>query len=108
MGVASGCGEQEVGVASGSGWNLWVWLLGVVVRRYIDFLILLIPTPLVSVLFCSSIPTFCSFFKCFSFFYTYRQHMPFTPSKMLFLLVIIWHRNISQDTCAYIFKLGLQ
>ena len=60
MGVASGCGEQEVGVASGSGWNLWVWLLGVVLRRYIDFLILLIPTPLVSVLFCSSIPT--SFF----------------------------------------------
>ena len=58
MGVASGCGEQEVGVASGSGWNLWVWLLGVVLRRYIDFLILLIPTPLVSVLFCSSIPTF--------------------------------------------------
>ena len=47
MGVASGCGEQEAGVASGSGWNLWVWLLGVVVRRYIDFLILLIPTPLV-------------------------------------------------------------
>ena len=35
MGVDSGCGEQEVGVASGSGWNLWVWLLGVVVRRYI-------------------------------------------------------------------------
>ena len=65
MGVASGCGEQEVGVASGSGWNLWVWLLGVVVRRYIDFLILLIPTPLVSVLFYSSIPTFCSFFKMF-------------------------------------------
>ena len=49
MGVASGCGEQEVGVASGSGWNLWVWLLGVVVRRYIDFLILLMPTSLVYV-----------------------------------------------------------
>ena len=64
MGVASGCGEQEVGVTSGSGWNLWVWLLGVVARRYIDFLIL-IPTPLVSVLFCSSIPTFCSFLKMF-------------------------------------------
>ena len=40
------------------GWNVWVWLVGVVVRRYIDFLILLVPTPL----FCSSIPTFCSFF----------------------------------------------
>ena len=63
MGVASGCGEQEVGVASGSGWNLWMWLLGVVLRRYIDFLILLIPTPLVSVLFCSSIPTFLFIFK---------------------------------------------
>ena len=36
-----------------------------VVRRYIDFLILLIPTPLVSVLFGSSIPTFCSFFEMF-------------------------------------------
>ena len=65
MCVASGCGEQEVGVVSGSGWNLWVWLLGVVVMRYIDFLILLIPTPLVSVLFCSSIPTFCSFLNVF-------------------------------------------
>ena len=29
----------------------WVCLVGVVVRRYIDFLILLIPTALVSVLF---------------------------------------------------------
>ena len=29
MGVASGCGEQQAGVASGSGWNLWVWLLEV-------------------------------------------------------------------------------
>ena len=31
MGVASGCGEQEAGVASG--WNVWVWLVGVVSRR---------------------------------------------------------------------------
>ena len=42
--------------------------MGVVVRRYIGFLILLIPTPRVSVFFFSSISTFCSFFKCFSFF----------------------------------------
>ena len=42
-----GCGEQEVGV-----------VLGVVVRRYIDFLILLIPTPLVSVLFLQQHPYF--------------------------------------------------
>ena len=38
MGVASRSGEQEAGVASGSGWNLWVWLVGVVVRWYIDFI----------------------------------------------------------------------
>ena len=67
MGVASGGGEQEAGVASGSGWNLLVWLLRVIVRRYIDFLILLIPTPLVSVLFCSSSPTFVHLKKGFSF-----------------------------------------
>ena len=65
MGVASGCGEQEVGVASGSGWNIWVWLLGVVLRRYIDFLILLIPTPLVSVLFAAASLLFCLFFLMF-------------------------------------------
>ena len=39
--------------------------MGVVVRRYRDFLILLIPTPLASVLFCSSIPTFCLIFLMF-------------------------------------------
>ena len=68
MGVASGCGEQEAGVASGSGWNLWVWLLGVVVRRYIDFLILLIPAPVVSVLFTAASLLFVIKKKCFSFF----------------------------------------
>ena len=66
------CGEWVdvwvwlVGVASGNEWNLWVWLMGVVVRRYIDFLILLIPTPLVFVLFCSQHPYF--FVICFHFF----------------------------------------
>ena len=48
MGVATGYGCKEV--------------------LYIDFLILLIPTSLVSVTFYSSIPTFCSFFKCFSLY----------------------------------------
>ena len=78
MGVASGCGEQEMGVVSGSGWNLWVWLLGVVVRRYIDLLILLIPTLLVSVLFCSSIPTFLFIKKkCFLFLFQYFKKITF-------------------------------
>ena len=61
-------GEQEAGVSSGSGWNLWVWLLGVVVRRYIDFHLLLIPTPLVSVLFYSSIPTLFQNFFVITFY----------------------------------------
>ena len=50
-----------------------MWLVGVVVRRYIDFLILLIPTPLVSVLFYSSIPTFCSFLNMFFVLYNYTS-----------------------------------
>ena len=45
--------------------------MGVVVRTYIDFLILSIPTPLVSVPFCSSIPTFCAFKKMFFVLYNY-------------------------------------
>ena len=89
MGVASGCGEQEVGVASGSGWNLWVWLLGVVLRRYIDFLILLIPTPLVSVLFCSSIPTsFFIFIYIYQFpvlYFMFCVYINFILDKLLYL-----------------------
>ena len=95
MGVASGCGEQEVGVASGSGWNLWVWLLGVVLRRYIDFLVLLIPTPLVSVLFCSSIPTFLFIFKMF-LIYIHQRNAPANSSKLGSLrLAPITSRNAS-------------
>ena len=69
MGVANGCGYQEVGVASG--WNLWVWLVSVVVRRYIiDILIIIITFPYstcISSFFGSIIPInfLCSFFKCF-------------------------------------------
>ena len=96
MGVASGCGEQEVGVASGSGWNLWVWLLGVVVRRYIDFLILLIPTPLVSVLFCSSIPTFLFIFlNVFRSLYKYTNKHDFSSSLQCFRVTML----IMYDYC---------
>ena len=56
--MAGGSGwNLWVWLAGGCGWNLWVWLVGVVVRMYIDFLILLIPTP----------PTFFSFKKMFWF-----------------------------------------
>ena len=73
MAVASGCGEQEVGVASGSGWNICVWLLGVVERRYIDFFILLILTPLVSVLYAAASLLFVHFIKCFLFFNIFNE-----------------------------------
>ena len=56
-------------MASGSGWNLWVCLVGVVVRRYIDFLILLIPTPLVSVFFAAASLLFVHFKMFLIFFY---------------------------------------
>ena len=51
-----------------------------VVRRYIDFLILLISTPLVSVLFTAASLLFVHFLKCFSFFnyihtYTYNTYI---------------------------------
>ena len=53
-----------------SGWNLWVWLecMGVVSGcccKDINFLILLIPTPFVLALFCSSIPTSLFILKMF-------------------------------------------
>ena len=85
MGVASGCSEQEVGVASGSGWNLWVWLLGVVVRRYIDFLILLIPTPLVSVLFYSWMKTIQQSLLLTSVFFLFISTLSLSLSLSLFL-----------------------
>ena len=80
--MASGSGwNLWVWLAGGGcGWNLWVWLVGVVVRSYIDFLILLIPTPPVSALFCSSIPTFCSFILMFF------KYIKYTTNYSLFTL----------------------
>ena len=51
MGVISGCGEQEVGEASGSG-----------CKEVYRFPHTTYPTPLVFVLFYSSIPNFFPFF----------------------------------------------
>ena len=71
MGVLWDVVKQEAGVVSWSGWNLWVCTVVVVVRRYIDFPILLIPTALVSAPVGSIIDTFCS------------------PCKMFFILVYV-------------------
>ena len=71
MGVASVCGEQEVGVASGRGWNLWLWLLGVVVRRYIDFLYYLSLLLLYLFFFAAESLLFAHLKKCFLFLFQY-------------------------------------
>ena len=57
------CGEwvESISVVS----RRWVWLLGVVVRRYIDFLILLVPTPVVSAIFSPAPLLFANFLNCF-------------------------------------------
>ena len=70
MGVANEPGYQEVGVASG--WNLWVWLVSVVVRRYIiDILIIIITFPYSTCIssFFGIIPISLFIFKCFFVLY---------------------------------------
>ena len=83
--------------------------MGVVVRRYIDFLILLIPTPLVSVLFCSSIPTFCSLKKKL-YIYIYivkiwaiEQTRGSLRSQLCYIIKNIW---INFNCYSSLFSLG--
>ena len=68
MGVASGRGYQEVA----SGWNLWVWLVSVVVRRYNYYryphnnnFITFPYSTCISSFFDSIIPISLFIFKCF-------------------------------------------
>ena len=60
-----------------SGWNLWVWLVSIVVRRYIiDILIIIITFPYftcISSFLGSIIPISLFIFKCFSFLFNIRQ-----------------------------------
>ena len=64
--------------------------MGVVVRRYIDLLIILIPTPLAPAPFCRSIPTFCSVF-----FNVFRSCSSFCNLFNNFL------RSINKHMCDY-------
>ena len=64
--------------------------MGVVVRRCIDFLILLIPTPLVSALFFQKHPYFLFIFLMFSFLFKYIFVIRGTPMvKIIYFLAIM-------------------
>ena len=70
MGVANGGGYQEVGVASG--WILWVWLVSVVVRRYIIDILIIITFPYstcISSFLAASSLFLCSFLNVFLFLF---------------------------------------
>ena len=82
MGVASGCGEEEVGVAS-----------DVVVRRYIDFIILLILLFLYLFFLAAASLPFVHKKKCFSFLFQY-----FFVIK---LCIIFFPHSINTHTCNY-------
>ena len=78
-------------------------LVGVVVRRYIDFLILLIPTPLVPAPFLQQHPYFLFFFlNVFHSLYTSiipYNGILFELSNNIFLSIIIlflWYRPLSR------------
>ena len=88
-------------------------LVGVVVRRYIDFFILLILSLLLLYLFCSSIPTFCSFFHTplvsflqqhpyFLFIFSYSSCIFFAAASLLFVHFFIFvnvFRSCSSTFC---------
>ena len=65
MGVASGCGELEAGIASGSGWNLWVVATGCGCMEVYRFPHTTYPYSSCICSFLQRIPTFCSFKKMF-------------------------------------------
>ena len=57
-----------VGGIYGYGYHVWVWLVGVVVRRCIDVLTIIINFPYstcISSFLAASSLLLCSFFKCF-------------------------------------------
>ena len=76
MGVASWCGEQEVGVASGRVESMGV-ATGCGCKEIYRFPHSTYPTPLVSVLFYSSIPTYCSLKKKLFVLYSLSSHYTF-------------------------------
>ena len=90
-----------------SGWNLWVWLVGVVVRRYIDILTIINNFPYstcISSFFCSSIPTSLFIFKMFFRSYKNNKKKP----KWLFFTSRGTHLNCAIMAMLYTHFIGNQ
>ena len=72
-----------------SGWNLWVWLVSVVVRRYIiDILIIIITFPYstcISSFFGSIIPISLFILKCF-----FRSCTIYNIPYRIWDMVLLW------------------
>ena len=70
-----------------SGWNLWAWLVSVVVRRYIiDILIIIITFPYSTCIssFFGIIPISLFIFKCFFVLYSYSYLSSFPSSCIVY------------------------
>ena len=86
-----------------SGWNLWVWLVSDVVRRYIiDILIIIITFPYstcISSFLAASSLFLCSFLNVFSFFYNYLfcnySFVRKTVFSMNFVIALIYQCSMS-------------
>ena len=76
----------------------WVWVesVGVVVRRYIDFFILLIPTPVVSAFFSAASLLFVHLKKnVFRYFYLY-----YDLGSQIILVLCVWiSKQVSAVLC---------
>ena len=86
-----------------SGWNLWVWLVSVVVRRYIiDILIIIITFPYstcISSFFGSIIPISLFIFKCFFvlvyiYIVQYRTKVSFIKKRWTSRVKRVQKRNV--------------
>ena len=93
-------------MASGCGWNLWVWLVGVVVRRYIDYLILHIPYSSCICSFLQKHPYFL-----FIFFNVFRSCKHLVFSVRVHVCVLVCARvcvcvhlcvHVRACTCVYV------
>ena len=83
----------------GCGWNLWVWLVDVVVRRYIDFLILCLSL-LLLYLFCLSLLLLYLFFFCSSIPTDSMIFMyPIIPNYEYQVLSVFNHYRLLKRTC---------